>query len=63
MTTRMARVVRMGKLGGYAVLLGGAMLEIDGRMLWPSMDAVMEMVGRHGMTVASWVIDTGTVTG
>ncbi len=63
MTTRMARIVRMGKLGGYAVLLGGAMQEIDGRMLWPSMEAVRERLARHSMTVASWVIDTGTVTG
>jgi len=63
MTTRIARIVRMGKLGGYAALLGGALLEIDGHMLWPSLDAVMADVQRLGIETAGAVIDTRSVTG
>ncbi len=63
MTTRIARIVRMGKLGGYAALLGGALLEIDGHMLWPSLEAVLAEVHRLGIETASAVIDTRSVTG
>lgn len=63
MTTRITRIVRMGKLGGYAALRGGALLEIDGHMLWPSLDAVMADVQRLGIETAGAVIDTRSVTG
>ncbi len=63
MTTQIARIVRMGKLGGYAALLGGALLEIDGHMLWPSLEAALAEVHRLGIETASAVIDTRSVTG
>jgi hypothetical protein len=63
MTTRIARIVRMGKLGGYAALLGGALLEIDGHMLWPSVEAVIADVQRHGVETSRAMIDTRSVTG
>lgn len=63
MTSRIARIVRMGKLGGYAALLGGALLEIDGHMMWPSLEAVVADVQRLGVQTAGGVIDTRSVTG
>ncbi|MGF7173290.1 hypothetical protein [Azospirillum doebereinerae] len=61
MAARVARIVCMGKLGGYSALLGGRMLEVDGRMLWPSAAALIMDAHRIGVEVSTHVIDTRTI--
>ena len=58
MVSRMARIVHMGKLGGYAALLDGALLELDGRLLWPSAGALSEAVRRTGVEPSDLIVDT-----
>lgn len=58
MVTRMARIVHMGKLGGYAALLGGAMLELEGRLLWPSERTLGEALRRAGVQSSDLILDT-----
>lgn len=60
MVSRMARIVHMGKLGGYAALLDGKLLELDGRLLWPSVSAVGEAVRRAGIVASDMILDTGS---
>lgn len=57
MVSRMARIVHMGKLGGYAALLDGKLLEL-GRFLWPSVSAVGEAVRRAGIVPSDMIVDT-----
>lgn len=58
MASRMARIVRMGKLGGYAALLDGKLLELESRFLWPSAAAVSDAVRRAGITPSDMILDT-----
>ncbi|MBP2299206.1 hypothetical protein [Azospirillum picis] len=58
MTSRMARIVHMGKLGGYAALLDGALIEIAGRMVWASADALADAARCGGIALSDLVIDT-----
>lgn len=48
----------MGKLGGYSALLNGAMLELEGRLLWPSGESLKEAMLRAGIQPSELVIDT-----
>ncbi|PWC86327.1 hypothetical protein TSH100_13375 [Azospirillum sp. TSH100] len=48
----------MGKLGGYAALLDGKLLELEGRFLWPSASAVGEAARRAGIVPSDMIIDT-----
>lgn len=63
MVSRMARIVHMGKLGGYAALLDGALLEPDGRILWPSVSALTEALRRAGITPSDMILDTRSPAG
>lgn len=63
MVSRMARIVHMGKLGGYAALLGGALLELDGRLLWPSAGALTEAIRRAGIQPSDLILDTRSPSG
>lgn len=58
MASRMARIVQLGKLGGYAALLDGKLLELEGRFLWPSAAAVSDAVRRVGITPSDMILDT-----
>ena len=58
MVSRMARIVHMGKLGGYSALLNGAMLELEGRLLWPSGRALKDAMHRAGIQPSEMIIDT-----
>lgn len=58
MVSRMARIVHMGKLGGYSGLLNGAMLELEGRLLWPSEESLKEAMRRAGIQPSELIIDT-----
>ncbi|PWC33004.1 hypothetical protein TSO352_20815 [Azospirillum sp. TSO35-2] len=58
----MVRIVHMGKLGGYAALLGGALLELDGRILWPSVKTLTDAAQRAGIGVCDQILDTRSVT-
>ncbi|WP_148219459.1 hypothetical protein [Azospirillum sp. B510] len=59
----MARVVHMGKLGGHAALLGGALLELEGRILWSSASGLTEALVRAGIASSSLIIDTRSPAG
>ena len=48
----------MGKLGGFAALLDGRLLELEGRFLWPSVSAIGEAVRRAGMVSSDMILDT-----
>ena len=63
MVSRMARIVHMGKLGGYAALLGGALVELEGRLLWPSAEALGDAMRRAGVQPSTLVIDTRSPAG
>lgn len=63
MVSRMARIVHMGKLGGYAALLDGALLELDGRLLWPSAGALSEAIRRAGIQLSDLILDTRSPAG
>ncbi|WP_244434202.1 hypothetical protein [Azospirillum sp. B506] len=54
----MARIVHMGKLGGYAALLGGELLDLEGCILWPSASALSEAVRRAGHMPSDLILDT-----
>ncbi|SMF32984.1 hypothetical protein SAMN02982917_1623 [Azospirillum oryzae] len=58
MVSRMARIVHMGKLGGYAALLDGTLLELDSRILWPSVPALTEALRQAGITPSDLILDT-----
>ncbi|WP_434622509.1 hypothetical protein [Azospirillum sp. B2RO_4] len=59
----MARIVHMGKLGGYAALLDGALLELDSRILWPSVPALTEALRQAGITPSDLILDTRSPAG
>ncbi len=61
MASPIARIVCMGKLGGYSALLDGRLLEVDGRALWPSSAALIMDLRRVGVECSSHVIDTRSV--
>lgn len=63
MASRMARIVHMGKLGGYAALLDGALLQLDGCLLWPSASALTEALRQAGITPSDLILDTRSPTG
>lgn len=58
MASRMARIVHMGKFGGYVALLDGTLLELDGRMLWPSAEALTVAARRAGIMPSDIIADT-----
>ena len=61
MAERIARIVCMGTVGGFSALLDGAMLDVDGVMLWPTAAALMTDARRLGIATSSLVIDTRSV--
>lgn len=63
MAKRIARIICMGRLGGYTALLGGALLEVDRRMLWSSAEALMADARRIGVEISNLTIDTRTFIG
>lgn len=63
MVSRMARIVHMGKLGGYAALLDGTLLELDSRILWPSVSALTEALRQAGITPSDMILDTRSPAG
>ncbi|WP_395454470.1 hypothetical protein ACHMW5_12585 [Azospirillum melinis] len=63
MASRMARIVHMGKLGGFAALLDGRMLELEGCFLWPSATALSGAARRAGIALSDLILDTRSTTG
>ena len=63
MASRMARIVHMGKLGGFAALLDGRMLELEGCFLWPSAAALSGAARRAGIALSDLILDTRSTTG
>ncbi|WP_376960822.1 hypothetical protein ABNQ39_22775 [Azospirillum sp. A26] len=63
MASRMARIVHMGKLGGFAALLDGRMLELEGCFLWPSATALSDAARRAGIALSDLILDTRSTTG
>lgn len=63
MASRMARIVHMGKLGGFAALLDGRMLELEGYFLWPSATALSDAARRAGIAMSDMILDTRSTTG
>lgn len=62
MASRMARIVHMGKLGGFAALLDGRMLELEGCFLWPSAPALSDAAQRAGIALSDLILDTRSTT-
>lgn len=61
MATHFAQIIHMGRVGGYAVRLDGVLLEVNGRMLWSSAEALRTDVARLGVEISDSVIDTRPV--
>jgi len=62
MASRMARIVHMGKLGGFAALLDGRMLELESCFLWPSASALSGAAQRAGIALSDLILDTRSTT-
>ncbi|WP_211109108.1 hypothetical protein [Azospirillum tabaci] len=55
---RLARLIYMASVGGYMAVRGDTLVQLDGRMLWPTADALIRDAAAAGVPVSSHVINT-----
>ncbi|MDQ2104298.1 hypothetical protein [Azospirillum isscasi] len=55
---RLARLVHMASVGGYVAVLNGSLVELDGRMVWPTAEALLRDAAAADMAVSTLIIDT-----
>lgn len=58
---RLARLIRMASVGGYMAVHNGSLVELDGRMIWPTAEALIRDAEAAGIPVSTLVIDTSRV--
>lgn len=58
MTSSLAQIVHLGTVGCYAVIVGGKLLEIAGRLHWWSLEHLKADAERAGIACSPGVIDT-----
>lgn len=55
---RLARLIYMASVGGYMAVRDATLLELGGRMVWPTADALIRDAVAAGVPVSSHVINT-----
>lgn len=55
---RLARLIYMASVGGYMAVRGDTLVQLDGRMVWPTADALIRDAAAAGVPVSSHVINT-----
>lgn len=55
---RLARLIYMASVGGYVAMREGTLVQLDGRMVWPTADALIRDAAAAGVPVSSHVINT-----
>ena len=55
---RLARLIRMASVGGYIAVHNDTLVELDGRVLWPTAEALIRDASAAGVPVSTYVIDT-----
>ncbi|WP_175426402.1 hypothetical protein [Azospirillum brasilense] len=57
-TVRLARLIFMASVGGYMAVHEDTLMQLDGRMVWPTADALIRDAAAAGVPVSSHVINT-----
>ncbi|AWJ90731.1 hypothetical protein Sp245p_13500 [Azospirillum baldaniorum] len=55
---RLARLIYMASVGGYMAVREDTLVQLDGRMVWPTADALIRDAAAAGVPVSSHVINT-----
>ncbi|UKJ73548.1 hypothetical protein [Azospirillum brasilense] len=55
---RLARLIYMASVGGYIAVREDTLVQLDGRMVWPTADALIRDAAAAGVPVSSHVINT-----
>lgn len=55
---RLARVIFMASVGGYMAVHHGQLVEVDGRMIWPSAASLAADALTRGIVASTMVINT-----
>ena len=55
---RLARLIRMASVGGYMAVHNDTLVELCGRMIWPTAEALIRDAEAAGIPVSTLVIDT-----
>ncbi|TWA71368.1 hypothetical protein FBZ82_103343 [Azospirillum brasilense] len=55
---RLARLIFMASVGGYMAVHEDTLMQLNGRMVWPSADALIRDAAAAGVPVSSHVINT-----
>ncbi|MFC5355998.1 hypothetical protein [Azospirillum himalayense] len=55
---RLARLIYMASVGGYMAVRENTLVQLDGRMVWPTADALIRDAAAAGVPVSSHVINT-----
>lgn len=58
---RLARLIRMASVGGYMAVRNDTLVELGGRMIWPTAEALIRDAEAAGIPVSTLVIDTSHV--
>ncbi|MCW2237864.1 hypothetical protein [Azospirillum canadense] len=57
-TERLARVIYMASVGGYMAVHHGRLVEVGGRMVWPSAESLAADALTQGIVASTMVINT-----
>lgn len=63
MSSHMARIVRLGSVGGFAALFRGDLLEVRERTHWWSSEQLLADAVSLGIEVSPYIMDTTHVVG
>lgn len=55
---RLARLIHMASVGGYIAVRNDTLVELDGRMVWPTAESLIRDAVAAGVPVSTHVIDT-----
>lgn len=55
---RLARLIHMASVGGYIAVRNDTLVELDGRMVWPTAESLIRDAAAAGVPVSTHVIDT-----
>lgn len=55
---RLARLIYMASVGGYMAVREDTLMQLGGRMVWPTADALIRDAAAAGVPVSSHVINT-----
>ncbi len=55
---RLARLIRMASVGGYIAVHNGSLVELDGRVIWPTAESLIHDAAAAGVPVSTHVMNT-----